>query len=279
MRQHAAEFTEREAKLEAAQRAASRFTEREQHLAQREREVSSREDEVQAASAAADLVKAEAEALWRKSKVSSEAFSQPRVNAQVQELTRPGAEAEAMWRASKASMGEHKLGVPQGFQRGFLAERLRHRSHIMQTCIATGAAFLSWSMDHGAWIFRDPCSTSIHGWWSILVEHPGGASMMVAYPCCLCGHVSGTPPCPSLTCVLLCWTGLIAKVRLQQRLVCLTCTTSWCSQLQSAEPAEEATIHCPQSFQASPFLVNLPQAHNIAQCPAAAQSSHCYGAL
>ena len=115
MRQHAAEFTEREAKLEAAQRAASRFTEREQHLAQREREVSSREDEVQAASAAADLVKAEAEALWRKSKVSSEAFSQPRVNAQVQELTRPGAEAEAMWRASKASMGEHKLGVPQGF--------------------------------------------------------------------------------------------------------------------------------------------------------------------
>ena len=76
VRQHAAEFAEREAKLEAAQKAASRFTEREQHLAQREREVSSREDEVQAASAAADLAKAEAEALWRKSKVSSTALSQ-----------------------------------------------------------------------------------------------------------------------------------------------------------------------------------------------------------
>ena len=73
MRQHAAEFAEREAKLEAAQRAASRFTEREQRLAQRESEVSSREDEVQAAGAAAGLAKAEAEALWRKSKVSSPA--------------------------------------------------------------------------------------------------------------------------------------------------------------------------------------------------------------
>ena len=79
MRQHAAEFAERETKLEAAQRAASRFTEREQRLAQRESEVSCREDEVQAAGAAADLAKAEAEALWRRSKVSSAALEQIRI--------------------------------------------------------------------------------------------------------------------------------------------------------------------------------------------------------
>ena len=83
MRQHAAEFAEREAKLEAAHKAVGRFTEREQHLAQREREVSSREDEVQAAGAAADLAKAEAEALWRKSKVGSMALCQTGVNVQV----------------------------------------------------------------------------------------------------------------------------------------------------------------------------------------------------